>query len=367
MSEITYSIGYNFDRNLANELDRINRSRGRIGDVREVFGATADSPYPSARPSTRLPEAGSSDLAWHVAALADVGIAFNYLLNAPVTSVDYDVVARYCGQLQAIGIRRLTAGTPEICIAIKRAIPEMHVTMSLTYGVRSPAMLERAVNAGADAVYLDAVYVNRNFSLLRDLIARSRAEVRLYANVSCVSRCPVVRQHYAIFVGQNEHTAERNDWFFAGCTALKLALPVEWMQMPWIRPEDINIYVREGIRHFKLADRLAGTSVLGRIARAYVTGRSPEDLFPIIERDGAKYQAYGFPPTKPPMRVWSKRIPEAFIEHFRANMCTSSDPDCPQCLAAAASSVECNSEARTLAPWGPAPLLRRIDRRGSGR
>jgi collagenase-like PrtC family protease len=338
------TLGCNFDPELVRGVIRLQQ-RERKARIDEMFGALPDSPVASARPATRIRRIDLDDFAAIVGELGRHGIAFNYLMNTRQRLArDRKPAISYVRRLREIGVERFTAGSPEICRLVKEADPSLHVTMSITRGIRSLTRLHEAEAAGADALYLDGVFVNRDFALLRRLRDASRLEVRLYANMSCISACPVVQRHYQIFTGpQDPDTASRSDAYFAGCSAIKLRSPVEWIQMPWIRPEDLGVYVKEGIGMFKLADRLAPTDVLLRIAEAYLERASPPDMFELMERNAAKYswlERPGSEEAPDPIAVHSKRIPDDFIEHFRSGACRSRDGDCPYCTAVAATAVE---------------------------
>jgi len=131
-----------------------------------------------------------------------------------------------------------------------------------------------------------------------------------------------------------------NDAYFAGCSIVKLRNPVEWIQMPWIRPEDVPVYVGEGILHFKLSDRLASTDTLLMIARSYLSITSPSDLFILIERDGAKFEILGDGNAPKKLVINSNRIPNNFIDHFVDGSCISTDHKCRFCKSVARSAIE---------------------------
>lgn len=344
-----FSIGCNFDPKLVDGLAALNRNSTKAAIV-EVFGALSDSPIASARPTVRLPQIRPGDLMSLVTTLSRNGIEFNYLMN---TSQSLDDALRrdvstYLRKLSSIGVTRFTVGTEELCQLAKDTLPNSHVTMSITRGIRSTEAIAYAEIAGADAAYVDGVFVNRDFPLLRKLVSASRIETRVYANMSCVSGCPVVRRHYGQFAGpQSAATVTTSDAYFAGCSLVKLRSPVEWIQMPWIRPEDVSAYMSEGVRLFKLSDRLAPTPVLLRIAEAYLSEESPSDLFELMERDGGKYRAFrneGADITGPPMSVRSDCIPGNFIEHFRQGSCRSRDRKCLVCNRIANLAVKINKQ-----------------------
>jgi collagenase-like PrtC family protease len=369
-SPARFTLGFNFDPELARGVLDLNRN-ATAGVIDEVFAALPDCPLASARPTAKIPRVEWGEFARLVRDLDRGGVGFNYLMNTRqrLGRTTREAADAYVRRLRKVGVARFTAGSAEICRMLKSLDPSLHVTISITRGIRNLKRLREAEEAGADAVYLDGVFVNRDFPLLRELRAASSIEVRLYANMSCVAGCPVVEQHYGIFAGpQDATTARRSDAYFAGCSVIKLRSAVEWVQMPWIRPEDIPGYRDEGIGMFKLADRLAPTPVLLRIAETYLSGSSPPDLFELMERNAAKYgglAAVNAAPGGAPIVVHSDRIPADFVEHFRSGLCRSRDLGCPVCNRVAAAAVEIDSEWAEVEPSAamtaemPRPLLRR--------
>jgi hypothetical protein len=361
LTEVSYSLGFNFDPALIEGLLAANEIYGGSSRINEVFGALPDCPISSARPISRIPPISWREFSRQLESLGKANIEFNFLMNTAhaVGATLPRAVAEYLKRLADVGVHRLTVGTPELCRLVKAHSPQFHLTLSITYGIHTAAKLSKAESAGADAVYLDGVYVNRNFLLLRALRKQATAECRLYANMSCISHCPVVRRHYNLFAGsQSALTARQNDAFFAGCTLIKLANPVEWIQMPWIRPEDICVYVSEGIKHFKLADRLATTETLLIIAQAYLKRTSPKDLFTLMERDGAKYRALAGESgdtSRPAISVINSEIPADFIQHFQLGDCISNNLSCELCLYVAQKAVRINHAAASARP--PADLV----------
>jgi hypothetical protein len=143
--------------------------------------------------------------------------------------------------------------------------------------------------------------------------------------------------------------------------------------MPFIRPEDIGAYVREGITNFKLVDRFSPTSSLITIVRSYLRGCSPRNLFTLFERDGMKYR-WLFDGSKTSSAaerklifVQAREIPQDFIEHFVSGFCRSANPACPVCSEVARKAVSVDKAAwyaaREAAHFEvPATLAERLKR-----
>lgn len=354
-----FSLACNLDPELPLVVSRLNDQAAGGRRIVEVFGALPDSPVPSARPTSRIPSLSRDAFARQVAAYLAVGVRFNYLLNAPNAPLgDLRYVREYLHFLRDTGVTSLTVGSLELCRFVRDAMGgAFDLTMSITFHVHDEVRLELAERAGVDAVYLEPTRVNRNFTILRQLVRAARTQVRLYANVSCIAACPVAEAHYALFSEQSHKDARSgNDAFFLGCALVKLD-PVEWIQMPFIRPEDVDVYLAEGVLHFKLSDRLATTPILERIGGAYLSGDSGDDLFALIERDGAKFRLLGL---NSPYSVVGSRLPCTFVDHFRSGDC-SGTPRCSTCKGFAAAAVERIHDREPVLPAGVAPyqLLQR--------
>ena len=332
-NSINFSLGYNFDSSLIDEiikLNRINVSRRRVS---EFFAAMPDSPYLSTRPDSRIKNISWEDFEIQVKKMQENSINFNYLFNAKTELKELDITKfrHFLNKLEDIGIKRLIAYSPDLCKLIKKSNPNFEITISSVYGVRTKAQLDEVHKSGADYAYVDSIFINRNFKLLRELRKHAKIPLKLYANVSCLSQCPNKDLHYTVLSSSDrEYQIEMNDLLFKYCSTKKLSNPTTWLQMQWIRPEDVEVYAEEGFNHFKLTDRLATTESLILIAEHYLRGISSSNLFPMMERNGTKYKDFATD-TKNLFFVDNSKIPKDFIEHFRKGICNSSDIHCKYC------------------------------------
>ncbi len=344
-----YTLGFNFQDSLIDQLT-VLREQNFPGRVVEVFGALDDSPVLSARPQNKIPTLTQEEFAQQVAKLKKIGIEFNYLMNtSEKIKGKEDEVVSYVKQLISIGVKHVTVGSLKLASLLRKNFGnEIHLTMSITFGISDEKTLEKVIQSGCDACYLDGVNVNRNFKLLTHLIsvAKSRIEIRLYANMSCIAECPVVKQHYKLFSSRRPDVQERHKGYFRGCSAIKLTSPVTWIQAPAIRPEDVEIYRELGVELFKLSDRLAPTKSLAFTAWAYSMNTSPADLFHLYERTGEKYRDLftedSSPPLLGPFSVSSSEIPQEFIQHFQDGRCNSTNAQCPICMSTANDAISVN-------------------------
>lgn len=348
----TFSIGFNFEDDLVDGIVKLNNSQPLNNRISEVYGSLPDSPVPSARPSKKLKNISFHKFQQQLERLILNNICFNYLLNTN-TSLSESLSSKlliYLAQLQELGITNITVGNIELCSFIKENFDSFKVCISSTFGVKTISQIKTCENYGADSVYLDSIHINRNFKRLREIITNTSLSIKLYANISCISRCPITKKHYDIFANkQNGTTLKQNDNYFASCSLIKLKSKVEWIQMQWIRPEDIDKYEDEGFTFFKLSDRLAPTNIILQIAQAYLNRKSPPNLFPLIERDGVKYKNIGFGLNgSHPIIIDSKKIPNNFIEHFKKGECISTDKKCSYCNYIAESAIHYNHDMKDV-------------------
>jgi collagenase-like PrtC family protease len=330
---MNFSLGYNFDSSLIDEIIRLNSINVSHRRISEFFAAMPDSPYLSTRPDSRIKNISWDDFEVQVKKMHENSINFNYLFNAKneLKELNLTKFRHFLNKLEDIGIKQLIAYSPDLCKVIKKSNPNFEITISSVYGVKTKAQLDEVHKSGADYAYVDSIFINRNFKLLRELRKHAKVPLKLYANVSCLSQCPNKDLHYTVLSSSDrKYQIEMNDELFKYCSTKKLSNPTTWIQMQWIRPEDIEVYVEEGFNHFKLTDRLAPTESLILIAEHYLKGISPADLFPIMERNGTKYKDL-MANTQVPFFVDNSKIPNDFIEHFRKGICNSSDIHCKYC------------------------------------
>ena len=333
--KIQFSLGYNFDQNLITKVSELNSKYNNIGNINEFFAALPISPYPSARPNNKIKNISIHELELQIKIMQEHKIIFTYLFNGnyDLNKVDKKKLKDFLNVLFEIGINQLIVYSPELCNFIKKINHNFKITISSVFNVRTTKQIDKAYKAGADFISLDSIFLNRNFSLLRELKEHAMIPLKLYANLSCLSQCNKKDHHYKVIssIQDNLYQEKKIDEFFSYCSTEKLKNPVQWLQMQWIRPEDVKTYAKEGYTHFKLSDRLAPTENLILISKCYLKGKSPINLFPLMERNAIKYKKLSLNINKPPLFIDNSKIPNNFIDHFRIDGCTSTNIECPYC------------------------------------
>ena len=347
--KIEFSLGYNFDPVLIQKISDLNDLYGDEKKVTEFFGALPFGPVASTRPTNRIPKLNWNNFQSQIKLINRKGLSFNYLMNANDATYlnELDKISDFLKRLHDIGVSKIICYNANLCRIIKTINSNFYITISSVSSIKTITALNEAIDGGADAVYLDSIFINRDFNLLRSLRKQTDIPLKLYANVSCLSCCNKKDYHYSVLSSPDIQFQEsENDALFHFCSLEKLINPVNWLQMQWIRPEDIETYAIEGFSHFKLTDRLAPTDNLVFIAEHYLKGKSPDDLFPLIERNGTKYRKFEvyYRNNQMPFFIDNSLIPNDFIEHFKSGACKSTDSNCQYCQKIAQEAVKMNKE-----------------------
>ncbi len=344
---ICFSLGYNFDSELIERVAELNSKINNGRCINEFFAALPDSPLLSTRPNHRIPKISWKEFSSQIMKINKYKINFNYLLNAKTEIKDIDTlkITAFVERLYDIGISHLIVYSPQLCSLIKSINDNFSITISSVYNIRSEEQVDIAYNSGADFIYIDSIFTNRDFGLLRKLRNHSKVPLKLYANVSCLSQCINKDLHYSVLSNaDNDYQVKMNDELFNFCSEQKLKNPVKWLQMQWIRPEDIDVYVAEGFNHFKLTDRLASTKNLLYIAEYYLKGQSPQDLFPLLERNGTKFRNFeAYKKGIQPLFLDNTKIPKDFIEHYKSGVCDSTNEKSDYCNQIAERAIKISS------------------------
>lgn len=295
MSE--FAIATCWDDAWLTELAALNDHAPR-GRFAEVFGAHRTNLIGGGRPAFRLPDVTESRFDAHVARCCELGLRFNYVMNAPDLGGQESDKAwqgeflRFVDSLVAAGVAKVTLAHPTLIALVRNAMPDLAVVVSLIAEVDTVDEARRYEDMGVAVINLDPFTINRDFETLAAIREAVGCQLELYANIACLDRCPRRRQHY-------RHSAHASrpgvslsqDRFLQHCSRAFLDDPTQLLRSPFIRPEDVGTYWDLGIDIIKLADRTEPAEILMRTARAYDTERCDGNLFELIFRRGKKFRA----------------------------------------------------------------------------
>ncbi len=259
--------------------------------VREVYGSINPSPFGSGRKPRELPRVTLRDLQAYQTLLGKHGIRFNYTFNQlcngnrELTAAGIREIRAFLRALIASGVSRVTVTIPVIIDIIECEFPQLEVAVSVICAVDSVSKLL----AFGEYRCVRRVYIkedlNRDFRLLRKMSERTTQELATIANTSCLMNCPYRTDHYL----SHSHAAalERKGYFleeyyWAKCARRKIATPLEMLRAPWIRPEDLDHYIRHGVSCFKITGRELRQADFARTAESYMKRAYDGNIFDLF-------------------------------------------------------------------------------------
>ncbi len=347
-----------FTTKFVEDVAALNREFEGTGKrIQELYGAFQSSRFSSARPAKYLPDPTREQFRAHVARLAEHGIAFNYLLNAPsYANQEYTADGRRELEeelrfLADCGVSSITVAIPYIADIVSSRFPQFEVVISTIGYVNALRGLEQYRGAGAKRVVLD-VEANRDFAFL-ERAARARIlELEVIANPVCIYQCNFKYSHYCVAAHGSQRTESGkigtpyNQYYLNWCFLQKLEHVDEFLKSPWMRPEDTHLWRELGIRVFKIAGRGSSEEQLLRLARAYLAERFEGNLLDLLGwPHWMAFRQNADGTTLPPLDVvLDNRKLDGFIEFFcrKRPDCRLGCGDCNYCSYWAESRVTVN-------------------------
>ena len=294
--KIRFVVPTNFDPALPGLIKSLNDTHPRA-EVVELYGALPRTIVGHGRSPQGLPQVGPAELAEQVNLAHDSGLLFNYLLNglcderqrgnpAWISSLLVELE-----RLVLVGVDSATVSDPWLVSLLRRHFPSLEVKVSLIAGIDTVEAARRYDDLGVAAINLNGHTINRDVGTIRSIVESVSANVQLYANISCLERCPRRDQHYR-FVANSSRlglglvSSEYRDPFISWCLTQYRADRTALLRTPFIRPQDVPSYAALGVGSFKLSDRKMSTNVLAATVREYLCLVDPPDLFPLLFGNG---------------------------------------------------------------------------------
>lgn len=279
------SVACNFDEALLEGLSDY--------PVYELYGKVTEDFVGGGRPSFSLPRVSRRTVERFVARCHQMGLQFNYLLNASClantefTREGQRAIRRTLDWMTRAGCDSVTVAQLYLLQLVKRCYPQLKVRISahrFTDSVRKARFWE---DHGADSIVLNETAFAREFEVLRTIRRAVRCELVLIVNNSCRQDCAIAGTHAASL----SHYSQRPrggprpvpvDYHMLFCLEYRLREPVNYVRANWIRPEDLHHYEALGYDTFKIVERNTPTPELLRRVRAYAERRYDGNLFDLI-------------------------------------------------------------------------------------
>lgn len=233
--------------------------------IREVYGSIRSSAFGTGRPPVVLPDCSDEEFRAYISAVSRAGIAYNYTFNAnclgatDLTKSGVREIHRFVEHLHDCGVRRMTVAVPSLLDFLNKYFPDIELYLSIVYGLDSVEKLkwlteERRIKS----VYIHE-RLHRKLPELEKLCGFCNSndiEAALLVNSFCDVNCPFRSYHYSMTAHANGQSELPFLWYYGTeCNLRRLKDPRKALNMPWIRPNDMELYTRTGITRFKYAGR----------------------------------------------------------------------------------------------------------------
>ncbi|AAM01236.1 peptidase U32 family protein [Methanopyrus kandleri] len=188
---------------------------------------------------------------------------------------------RTLDDLDDAGIERLVLSDPlMIHAAVERGF---RVSVSCVVEVNTPERARYFDEIGVEEITLDT-NVNRRLDTIEAIASEVSARLRIIVNEGCLPDCPYRASHFCLFshaTRPGEEVAE--DPYFVRCISERVNNPTLIIKSPFVRPEDLSVYMDLGVRAFKIAGRANSITWIRRAVRAYLRGRYDGNLLDILD------------------------------------------------------------------------------------
>lgn len=368
------SLATNFDDEL---IDRIKNY-----PVYEVYGKLNYDIIGGGRPGNYIKEQNKENFERHIKKVRDNGINFNYLLNsACVSNLNQDKewienLKSFLIYLKSIGVNALTISNPYIVEFVKREFSDDFIIRVSSFAcIDSYEKAKYWDMLGVDIICVDFCKVNRNFKMLKYMVDHLKCKIELLCTNSCLKDCPMIHTHVNDIAHAsilNSGNEKYEDWGLQFCQYYQLNNVEEYIKSPWIRPEDIAMYEKIGIEHFKITERDFTTDALVKRLDAYNNRKYVGNLLDLIQGSGftnnekekfdykesflnrsdiiteiQRVRGIGRPrEAKRHICINNSDIPPNFIDFFLEGKCTGFCNKCGYCKKIANSCIKTNDEIK---------------------
>lgn len=293
--------------------------------IHEFYGS--DGEFLAGRYTNRVP---LDELGAFVKELGELGIGFNYLLNAisvePLIE-DQKHLLDHLARLRSFGVSAVTLTHPHLVKAVKEL--GFSVSTSLVQNVR-----ERADVAWAQAFGYDRIIcsddLNRQVGRLKNLLDVAQVPVELIANNMCMPSCPLRQTHYSFDGLLNVSEEERARYIgmkrsIVLCRGMWKDDPAIFLKSGWMRPQDVQRYLDLGVSYIKLAGRDFASPVLKQVLDLYLAGSHEGGVFDFLRPLTDPMEKYGLE------NVRADALDEFFDFFFDGDGCQGFCDECHHC------------------------------------
>ena len=247
--------------------------------VKEVYGRLDRDCVGGGRAAFTLRHASRSRLIASIREAHELGIAFNYLINAAnlagleQTRAGQNKIRALLDRIDESGADGVTISAPYLLQIVKKMHPRLKTRVGVFAVVDNAEKARQWEELGADVICVSAIACNRDFPRLAAIRRSVKCDLELLVNASCLPGCAYELTHMNM-LSQGSRGADPLkgfclDYCFLNCSKHRLADPVNLVKAVWIRPEDIGCYEDLGYAWFKIVERGCPGDLLVKRVQAY--------------------------------------------------------------------------------------------------
>lgn len=253
-----FSVPADFQKESLQVYDEMNKKyEGAI--IKETYGQlTEASIHMSGRAMDIIPNVSMKELENYVDYSLKRNIDFNYTLNAAClgnyefTNDGIKEIKELLKYLTNIGVKNLTLTTPAIIELIKHLAPDMNIKVSAICQIDSVEKMKHYLQLGIERFVLEPSII-KNFPVLKNMTKLGSDKMEIILNDKCMRNCPFRIFHYNQTAHDNSKEGE--SYYFMNCGVEKSRDLLRYLNLNWVRPEDLYLYQRMGIQYLKIEGR----------------------------------------------------------------------------------------------------------------
>lgn len=242
--------------------------------VEEVYGVGSFSTFGSGRKVTDGPPIELDEFKRYINVLNESGMYFHYTLNASCngnlefTDEGREQLYHFVKLLMDCGVKRFTVTIPTVMEFLSANFKDIEITASVIYGADTVYKLKSIEQySGVKQICLKED-LNRDFAMLKRMNGSTRLDTTTIVNSFCLLNCPMRTAHYNFDAHTNSINSD--DYYLSWCILEKVNNPETLLRIPFIRPEDLKLYIDLGIKGFKIGGRESKNPDFVRTAEAYM-------------------------------------------------------------------------------------------------
>ena len=281
-----FSVPANFEIKSIEKYEHINE-KNKDAVIKETYGQLTEGYiHNSGRATGIIPDVQMRDLEKYVDFSLKKGIAFNYTINAACfgnlefSNTGIKQIKKLLTDLKNIGVNNLTLTTPGIIELVKTIAPEMRIKASAICQINSVEKMKHYLRLGIDRFVVEPSII-RDFSILRNMAQLASENMEIIINDKCMRDCPYRIFHYNQTAHDNNKIAE--SYYFMSCGVEKSQNILKYLNLNWIRPEDLCLYQNIGIKYLKVEGReFIKTGNIEKLLECYINESFDGNLLDLL-------------------------------------------------------------------------------------